>query len=659
MTHIQIMHIMKTQNLIFLIALLTMAGLGAHAQERRQLGNLILEDVPEVPPEMISRLSQYQNTRSAVFADWLPGDQGILISTRFGNTMQLHTVAFPLGARNQITFYDEPVTNASFCPSPRHNGFLFTRDIGGNEFAQIFWYDMEKRREQMLSDGESVNFGITWSNRGDQFVFTSTRRNSRDFDIYLSDMSAPSEARLISDRGMGYWMATDWSPDDSRLLVVQYLSATHSNSYILDLASNQLQPLAAREEPSVFMAGAWNQQGDKIYAITNREGEFSTLGQYDLNTGTFSPITTNIPWDVENAAINRERTRFAFTTNENGFNRLYLMDTHSNQYHMVEGIPNGQIYGIRFHPERDELALVINSTRTPGDVYSLDLASGSLARWTQSEVGGLDTGSFPEPELIMYQTFDSADGKPRQIPAFVYKPRDARGPLPVVIDIHGGPEAQYVPYFSSFNAFLVNELGVAVIAPNVRGSSGYGKSYLALDDGYLRENSVKDIGSLLDWIGSQPQFDGERIAVMGGSYGGYMVLASMMHYNERLRCGVNIVGISNFVTFLENTEEYRRDLRRVEYGDERDPQMREFLLSISPAMHAQKIQKPLFVIQGANDPRVPASEAEQMVRAMRGNDNLVWYMLALDEGHGFQKKENRDRMTEAIAYFLKLNLIEN
>ena len=302
--------------------------------------------------------------------------------------------------------------------------------------------------------------------------------------------------------------------------------------------------------------------------------------------------------------------------------------------------------------------MVINSTSTPGDVYSIDLDSQDVTRWTQSEVGGLDTSQFPKPELIHYSTYDEVDGDRRKIPAFVYRPKNSKGALPVMLFIHGGPEGQHVPIFRSFNSFLANEMGIAIIAPNVRGSAGYGKSYLKLDNDFKREDSVKDIGALIDWISSNPEFDADRIAVYGGSYGGYMVLSSMFNYNDKIKCGVDIVGISNFVTFLENTEEYRRDARRVEYGDERDPEMRKHLEAISPNNHAEKITKPLFVIQGANDPRVPASESEQMVAAIRENGGTVWYMLAKDEGHGFRKKVNRDYMTEAIALFLQEHLLD-
>lgn len=630
-----------------------------YAQDRREVGNMILEDVPVVPEEITSRIQQYQNTRSASFADWIPNDQGMLISTRFGNTSQLHTVNNPGGARSQISFFDEPVSNGSFCPSEDYNGFLFTKDIGGNEFSQIYWYDMNARTSEMISDGESRNFGMIWSNKGDQFAFTSSRRNGKDFDIYISDMKSPKTALIKVDRGGGYWVATDWSPDDSKLIVIQYLSSTKSNSFILDLKTKELTQINDDGTEAVFLANGWDRTGTKIYATTNLGKEFNTMVQYDVQTKKIEYITDDIPWDIEEGAVNKSRTKAAFTANENGFSQLYLMDLTSNKYKKVPNLPVGQIYSFKFHPTKEELAMVLNTTETPGDVYSLDLDTGKIKRWTTSEVGGLDTSLFPKPELINFDTYDEVDGKKRKIPAFVYKPLNAKGPLPVMISIHGGPEGQHTPSFSSFYAFLANEMGIAVIAPNVRGSSGYGKTYLKLDNGFNREDSVKDIGKLIEWIENNADFNNDKIAVFGGSYGGYMVLSSMYNFNDKLKCGVDIVGISNFVTFLENTEEYRRDLRRAEYGDEREPKMREYLESISPTNHVDEFKSPLFVIQGANDPRVPASESEQMVKSIRENEGTVWYMLAKDEGHGFRKKENRDLMTEAVAIFLQENLLND
>jgi len=346
----------------------------------------------------------------------------------------------------------------------------------------------------------------------------------------------------------------------------------------------------------------------------------------------------------------------AFSVNEDGISKLHLWKTATREEVALPELPIGQVFGVEFSPDSGKLAMGIGSPQTPGDVYVLEIASGKLERWTYSEVGGLDSSKFIMPELIHYETFDKVNGKPRKIPAFYYKPA-GDGPFPVLIDIHGGPEAQARPFFHSVRQLYLNEFGVAILTPNVRGSSGYGKSYLKLDNDYLREDSVKDIGKLLDWIEKRPELDSERVMVYGGSYGGYMVLACMTHFNDRLRGAIDVVGISNFVTFLENTREYRRDLRRVEYGDERDPEMREFLNKISPTTNAHKITKPLYIAQGLNDPRVPASEAEQIAAAVRKNGGEVWYLLAKDEGHGFSKKRNRDVYTAVTALFIQRFLV--
>lgn len=337
------------------------------------------------------------------------------------------------------------------------------------------------------------------------------------------------------------------------------------------------------------------------------------------------------------------------------------MDVKNQAYEKVNGLPLGVFGGYEFNQGGDKLAITINTAQTPSDVYVIDLKndplkSGDLTRWTYSEVGGLNTNHFAVPEMISYPTFDQVNGQARQIPAFIYKPKTP-GPHPVVISIHGGPEGQARPTFSSTYQMWVDELGVAVVVPNVRGSDGYGKSYLQMDNGFKREDSVKDIGALLTWIDKQDDLDSGRVAVYGGSYGGYMVLASSVYYSDRLKAAVNIVGISNFVTFLENTQDYRRDLRRAEYGDERSPEMRKFLNNISPLNNVSKINVPMFVVQGENDPRVPVTEADQIVKALEEKQQTVWYMNALNEGHGYRKKENRDIYQQAVILFFQKYLI--
>jgi len=363
-------------------------------------------------------------------------------------------------------------------------------------------------------------------------------------------------------------------------------------------------------------------------------------------------ITKDIPWDVEGFAQSDDGKHIAFVTNEDGISKLRVLDSTTFKERKLPALPIGVVGSFQFSPDGQQLALSINTATSPSDVYVINLKSAALTRWSQSEVGGLDSSTFIAPTLIRFKSFDG-----KEIPAFLYKPEGA-GPFPVVINIHGGPEAQAFPTFSPNIQYMLREMKVAVLVPNVRGSSGYGKSYLQLDNGFLRKDSVKDIGALLDWIATQPTLDKDRVGVSGGSYGGYMVLASMVDYNNRIRAGIDVVGISHFTTFLTNTESYRRDLRRAEYGDERIPEMRAFHEKIAPLNNAKSITSPLFVAQGFNDPRVPYTEAEQIVKAVRGNGGDVWYLMYKDEGHGFAKKANNDYFGAASMLFWQKYLTE-
>ena len=608
--------------------------------ERKELGNLVIENIPEIPQRIKDKMFQYQSTRGASFQDWLHNDKGMLISTRFGETAQIHLVEKSGGTRKQITFFNEPVGGAVICPDKSKNLFLFSKDVGGGEFFQIYSFDLKTGNFKMLTDGKSSNGGANWNNKGDKFSFFSTKRNGKDWDIYIADINNPENTEMILSEG-GAWTAVDWFPDDSKLLVRKSISANESYYYVFDIKSKQLSQINPSDEKISYGSAVFSKDGKGVFYSSDQNNEFKKLRYYDLSTRKEKVLTEKIDWDVESIQLNKKGNLLAFTVNENGLSKLYLMNTKDFSYKQVKSIPTGLIGGVSFNSKGDKIALTINTPTSPSDIFVLDVKSQALERWTHSEVGGLNSDNFVIPELIFYPTFDEVDGKPRMIPAFIYKPK-SKGPHPVVIDIHGGPEGQARPSFNPINQYYAVEMGIAVIEPNVRGSSGYGKTYLELDNWYNRENSVKDIGKLIDWIATQPDLDEEKIAVTGGSYGGYMVLASMIYFNEKLRCGVDIVGISNFVTFLNNTQDYRRDLRRVEYGDERIPEMKEFLLKISPTTNAHKITKPLFVVQGLNDPRVPYTEAEQIVEAVRKNGTEVWYLLAKDEGHGFRKKSNRD-----------------
>jgi dipeptidyl aminopeptidase/acylaminoacyl peptidase len=635
-----------SRKLISLI-LLGLAWSAAGAVERVERGNLMLEGVPEIPAEVTERLNQYQNTRSGGFASWLH-DGAILITTRFGDTSQVHRVSEPMGMRQQLTFFAEPVSNASVPPDSELNGFVYSRDAGGNEFYQLYWFDFANGQSTLLTDGRSRNTGPTWSNRGDRFAYASTRRDGRNYDIYIADprQASHEEHRLVLE-GEGLWVPMDWSPQDDRLLVMNYRSITDSRVFQLDLESGETTQVFPQDTPVGFGGAAFDRSGEGVYVVHDHGSEFKQLHHVDLASGKSKPISADIPWDVSSFTLTRDRSRMAFVTNEGGMSRLYLRDVKRDRALPGLELPVGLIGGLSFKPDGQALAMTLNTPQSPSDVFVYEFAGRQLLRWTESEVGGLDTSKFPVPALISFESFDGLD-----VPAWLYTPQ-GEGPHPVIIQIHGGPEAQSRPGFSSTYAYWVNELGAAVISPNVRGSAGYGKSYLQMDNGPLREDSVKDIGALLDWIKTRPDLDAERVIVYGGSYGGYMVLASMMHFDERLLGGVSIVGISSFVTFLENTEAYRRDLRRAEYGDERDPEMRAIMERISPLNNAEKIRSPLFVAQGYNDPRVPYTESEQIVAAVRDNGVPVWYLLAMDEGHGFAKKPNRDYFQAATVLFFE------
>lgn len=636
-------------------AALALSPAVANDVERVQVGQRVTENVPDIPDELIERLARYQNTRGAGFAGWLP-DGGMLVTTRFAETNQVHRVRAAGGAREQLTFYSEPVGSVA-TPRGLADGFVFSRDVGGSEFWQLFHYDLGSREARMLSDGESRNQGPVWSHDGSRIAYGTTRRNGRDTDIHVVTLDGTSSPVLERE---GTWFAGGFSRDGRQLLVTRYLSINESHPHVLDIDSGELTPIHDPDNPAGYGSMAFTHDGRGIFYTSDAEGEFRELRHRDLADGQGTRLSADIPWDVQGFTQSPDGSLLAFTTNEDGISRLHLRRLPGHEPVDLPDLPVGLIGLGEFSPDGRMLGMTINSATSPSDVYALDLDAGELRRWTHSEVGGLDTARFIEPTLVHYPTFDEVDGQPRMIPAFYYRPADEapEGGFPVVINIHGGPEAQARPGFVPNFQFLANELGVAVLVPNVRGSAGYGKSYLLLDNGVLREDSVRDIGALLDWVAEQPELDADRVGVQGGSYGGYMVLASMVHYNDRLRAGINVVGISNFVTFLENTESYRRDLRRAEYGDERDPQMRAFLESISPLNNAGKITRPLFVAQGYNDPRVPASEAEQIVEAVRGNGGDVWYLLFMDEGHGFSKKTNSDFYGAASMLFWQQHLLE-
>lgn len=644
---------MKTN--FFFLTLLLSAGL-LQAQSSKNIvpnENLIVENIPEISKDLAAQVKKYSESRGASIAAIHPVKNEIIISTRFGATNQLHKVSQPMGDRKQFTFFDEPINGGSYEPI-KGDYLIYSRDNGGNEFGQLYKLDLKTLKSTLLTDGgRSQNSGPTWKKDGSGFYFSSTKRNGGDRDIYYMNPNEPKSVKLILEVKGGGWGISDISEDGKKLLIGEYLSANESFIWLLDTETGKLTEVSDRKEKGVVQGGAvFAKNQNEIWFATDRENEFKRLASMNLTTKKITYITSGIPWDVEDYAVSEDMTKLAFTTNEAGLDKLYLMDAASKKYTEVQ-LPIGLIGGIGFNKKATSLYFTQSTADSSSDVYELNLASNKIIRWTESEVGEMQQSDMSKPKFIEWKSFDNM-----KISGFYY-PASAKftGKRPVLINIHGGPEGQSLASFLGSNNYLTNEMGVAIIAPNVRGSSGFGKTYIAKDNWYLREDSVKDIGALLDWIAQQPDLDKDRIMIMGGSYGGYMTLATAFHFADRIRCSVDVVGISNFNTFLKNTEEYRRDLRRVEYGDERDPKMYAFLDKISPLNNTDKIKKPMFIIQGTNDPRVPVTEATQMRDKLKKQGNVVWYLEAKDEGHGFRKKPNIDYQRLAVIKFMEAYLL--
>ncbi len=595
---------------------------------------LVADGIPPVPMEVAERSRPYMEFRTAGFAGWQPRDSSMLITTRFGNTNQVHRVARPMGTREQLSFEVERVSGSW---SPTGDVLLALKDVGGNEFYQL--YTLRDGRLTLITDGRSRNsFFGAWSRDGRLIGYSSTRRNGRDTDLYIVDPRDRSTDRIVAEVNGGGWGIRDFAPDGRSALVGEYIQITKSNLHLLDIAGGRLTPIGDHSQPIAYGDAQFAPDGT-LWVTSDEASDFQRLGTIDLSTGAFSAISSEPRWDVTSFDIARDGSFIAYVISEAGSSRLRILDLRTRQVRNVDALPAGVVSGLKIAPW-GEIGLTFTSARSAADAWSVDPRTLRATRWTKSETGGLDVNANVEPERIEVRSFDG-----EEMSGFLYLPDAARftGRRPLIVSIHGGPESQARPGFLGRNNYLINELGVAMFYPNVRGSSGYGKRFVGLDDGPLRrEDSVRDIGAFLDVLARHPALDSARFGVTGGSYGGYMCYASAIHFGDRLKGANCVVAISNFVTFLENTEAYRRDLRRVEYGDERDPEQRAKLLEISPLTRVSELRLPLMVVTGANDPRVPASEADQIVAAVRAQGREAWHLLGKDEGHGFAKKANQD-----------------
>jgi dipeptidyl aminopeptidase/acylaminoacyl peptidase len=622
--------------------------------------NLVVEGVPAIPASLVETAGRYGSYRSATLADWSPTRREMLIATRFADTAQLHVVKMPGGERQQLTFFADAVSGGRFHP----NGgdyIVFAKDIGGGEWYQLYRYDVASGDVTLLTDGKSRNLPGPWSSGGDQIAYMSTRRTGKDTDLWVMNPTDPKSDRLLTKLEGGGWGPEDWSPDDSKILLKEEISLNEAYLWLVDTKTGEKTPLmpagTKRGDKIAYGDARFSKDGKGIYVTTDQLSEYMYLAFVELSQPEIKYLITGAgvgaKWDVERFDLSHDGQFIAYVKDEDGVSVIHVRRTANQAEIPLQNVPVGVVTNLKWHENSHELGFSLTNARGPGDCYSYDMTTEKLERWTASETA-VKTDGFPEAELVRWKSFDG-----KEISGFLYKPpAKFTGKRPVLVVIHGGPEGQSQPGFIGRSNYYLNELGIALIYPNVRGSTGYGKTFSLLDNGFKREDTYKDINALFDWIGTRPDLDAGRIAVTGGSYGGHMTLAVSTFYSERIRCSVDIVGMSNLVTFLEHTEAYRRDLRRVEYGDERDPKMREFLERIAPMNNIEKIKKPMFVIAGKNDPRVPVSESQQIADALKKEGTPVWLLIAKDEGHGYRKKANQDFQFYATVEFLREYLLK-
>jgi dipeptidyl aminopeptidase/acylaminoacyl peptidase len=584
------------------------------------------EGVPPIPESLAAKLRPYGQFRRASLLSWHPTRRAMLVSTATGSAPQVHLVEAPGIAPKLMTSVPDGVSDvASF--SPESGGlFVYRKDTGAAETHQLWKVDNGGGAPTLLTDGRSRNGIPAWSARSGRIAFDSNRRNGKDRDLYVVDPANPAGSRMVLEVS-GSWFVADWSPDDSSILAVEMLPGNDTALWTVEVATGKRTLLTGESAPSIWSSAQYSPDGRAIYAVSNRGSELARLWRW--RDGKWTPLTRDGD-SVEAAALSPDGSTMAVVFDRDASSRLELIDTTRLAPRLRPRLPAGQITGLRWHPSGDEVGFTFASVRMQGDAFSVDARTGAITRWTASLVGGIDAASLPEPEIVRWKSFDGL-----MISGVLYRP-PARftGRRPVIVNIHGGPnDARERPRFQGRSAYFLNEMGIAIVYPNVRGSFGFGRSFEKLDDGKLREDAVKDVGALLDWIGRQPFLDPQRVMVTGASYGGYMTYAVAARYPRRIRCTFAAAAISNFVTYLESTEPGRQQDRRAEYGDERDPSMRAYLTGVSPVTLAGSIEVPLMIAHGRQDARVPIAQAESMLAAARANRVPVWFVVYDDAGH--------------------------
>jgi dipeptidyl aminopeptidase/acylaminoacyl peptidase len=626
--------------------------------------NVRAEGLPPIPASIVQDLAPYASSRRAVLLGWHPQRREILITTAFGDTYQIHSVAGPGMDRQQLTFFPRGV------PAPPNSGAAYAPDGSyvvlnndasrGGETMQLFRFDLVTRKSALLTDGSSRSGTTVWSHRSNLIAFDSTRRGGHDGadrDLWVMNPNDPSSARLVLEVA-GSWSVADWSPDDAELLAVNSPAAnTETSLWRVNVKTGEKTQLSPAGDPAVWRAPIYSPDGRFVYVLSNRGSETLRLWRGDVKSGDWKPISAETD-DLESFALSPDGRTIAAVFDSTTARRAELLDAQTFAVRSAPALPAGQLLTPpMWRRDSSEVAFSLWSLRTFGDVFSVTAKTGAVTRWTKSELGAFDPDTLPEPEIIRWKSFDGLT-----ISGVLYRP-PARftGPRPVMIYIHGGPGgsgSRERPRYQGRSAYFLNELGIAIIAPNVRGSWGFGKAFGRLDDGIKREDSVKDIGALLDWIGTQATLDKNRVMAAGVSYGGYMTYAVAEMYSSRLRCAIAGAAIADFIAYFQGTDPTRPEDRRAEYGDERIPEMREFLTRISPVTQVSKLRIPLLIVHGANDTRVPVGQAEEMARLVRANGVPVWTTIYTDEGHIMPSPRNNNYMLYTWIEFIRQHLLE-
>jgi dipeptidyl aminopeptidase/acylaminoacyl peptidase len=641
--------------LLVCFASLTPEGAQHHPPAVPIPDSALIEGIPPVPQSLADAIAPYATFKQAIFASWHPVERQMLVNTRLGDTFQAYKLAAPQAEPVQMTFQKRSV--GPWTPGPGQGGawfadggrsIVFRQDENGNQLFQLYRVAPDKGPAILLTDGKSRCGVPVWSSAGDRIAYYSTRRDTRDRDIWVMNPSVPGTDRMLAQLP-GAWEPLDWSNDDRFLLALETITRAETRLWQIDVQSGEKKRLTPGGQVA-YGSGLYGADGKSVYLTSDAGGEFRRLLRLDIASGALTTITGNINWDIEELALSSKGEWLALTANEAGVTTLYLLDTRSGKIKRVGGMPPGSVQALEWRPNSDELGFNLTSPKLPWNAFSLVVGTGKIERWTRADTGAIDTSRLTDAELIRWTSFDGLS-----ISGFMYRPpAKFKGPRPVLINIHGGPEAQERPRFLGRSNYLLNELGLVIIYPNIRGSTGFGKSFLTLDNGRLRENAVKDIGALLDWIARQKGLDKTRVTIAGPSYGGLMALAAAAAYPDRMRCVFDGFGISNIATFLDRAQAAIRPVRRGEYGDESDPAMRQFMEQIAPANQASKIRVPLFIVHGKNDPAVPVQESEQMVAAVKKTGTPLWVMFATNAGHGFaDNRQNDEYSFYAWVLFMK------